>query len=393
MSWFWFFGALFLAQFPGYTRDLLGGAETVVTVLLAAFSVGIGIGSMLCHRLSGDRVELGLVPIGSLGLTIFPIDFFFATPVAPPVGLSPGMFFSTWTYGRIFLDLVAIGISGGLYIVPLVAMIQERTESAIRSRVIAANNILNALLMVAAAVVGVALRQLGLTTIEILLASGLMNLLVAIYIFTVIPEFIMRFLIWMLMHSIYRLRCHNVGRIPSSGAALLVCNHVSYVDALILASASRRPIRFVVYHKIFALPVLNFIFKTARAIPIAPARESERIMNDAFDAVAEALESDELVCIFPEGKLTTTGELNPFKPGVERILKRTPAPVIPLALRGLWGSFFSHESGRAMSIPPWKWKIGARIDLHCGEPLDSTDANAAALQERVAALLRESIAR
>jgi len=174
---------------------------------------------------------------------------------------------------------------------------------------------------------------------------------VAIYIFMLVPEFLMRFIVWMLIHTIYRLRSIDMDAIPDKGPVLLTCNHVSFVDALIITAACRRPIRFVMDHKIFKMPIVSLVFKVGRAIPIAPAREDAQMMERAFDTVAEALAAGDVVAIFPEGKITSDGAINPFRPGVKRIVERTPVGVVPMALRGLWGSFFSRKYGRAMSRP------------------------------------------
>ena len=167
--------------------------------------------------------------------------------------------------------------------------------------------------------------------------------MVAAYIYGLVPEFLIRFIVWMLVHSIYKLDKKDIDRIPSEGAALLICNHVSFVDALIITAACRRPIRFVMDHHIFRWPILSFVFKAGRAIPIAPAKEDPALMEKAFAEVSAALAAGELVAIFPEGKVTCDGELNAFRPGISRILQSNPVLVVPLALSGLWGSLFSRR--------------------------------------------------
>src|SRR5437667_201372 len=260
ISWFWFYGALFLAQFPGLTRHVLGGDEWVATLLLVVFSVGVALGCMLCERLSSRTVELGLVPFGSIGLSLFALDLFFATRGMAPAGAPVG---------------------------PLA-----------------------------------------------------------------------------FLHSLHHWRV--------------------LADALVIAAACRRPIRFVMDHNYFHLPVLNFFCRTVRAIPIASRKEDPKVVEQAFDAVAHALEEGSLVCIFPEGRLTPNGDLGPFRPGIERVVERTPVPVVPMALRGLWGSFFSRKDGRAMSRP--FRRFWSRIECVCGEPVPAALVTAAALQERIAAL-------
>ena len=386
VSWFWFYGATLLTLLPNYCREVLGGNEQVATVMLAVFSVGVGSGSLLCERLSGHKVEIGLVPFGSIGLSVFALDLFFATPLGGGAALiGAAEFLARAGSARILFDLVMIGVFGGFYIVPLYALIQTRSERSHQSRIIAGNNILNALFMVASAALSALLLYAGYTIPQIFLAIGLLNALVAVYIYTLVPEFLMRFLIWLLMHTVYRLEKRGLENIPDEGAALIVCNHVSFVDALIIVAASRRPIRFVMDHQIFRMPVLSFIFRTGRMIPIAPRKENPLLLERAYEEIDAALRAGDLVGIFPEGRITDTGDLYPFKPGVTRILARTPVPVVPLALRGLWGSFFSRIDGRAMSRParlrPWR-----KVALVGGDVVAPAQATPEFLQQTVHAL-------
>ena len=387
ISWFWFLGATYLAQLPNYSRLSLGGDEHVVTLLLTTFALGIGVGSLLCERLSGRRVELGLVPFGSIGLTLFGVDLFFAvTPVAAGTPLIGAMEFlrsaSNW---RVLIDILLMGMFGGFYIVPLYALVQQRSEPSFRSRVIAGNNIINALFMVLSAVLAIFFLDVaGLSIPQFLLLTALFNAAVALYIFTLVPEFLMRFVVWILVNIVYRLRAQGLERIPDKGPAVVVCNHISYMDALVVIGSCRRPIRFVMDHQIFKIPLLSFVFRTAGAVPIAPAREAPEILEQAYDRVARYLEAGEVVGIFPEGRLTEDGEIGPFKSGIERIVQRTPAPVVPMALRGLWGSFFSRRYGKAMHHFPRRF--WSRIELVVGEPVPPEQATSALLRERVLAL-------
>jgi 1-acyl-sn-glycerol-3-phosphate acyltransferase len=386
ISWFWYYGAIFLAQFPGFSKDILGGDEHVVTTLLALFSVGIGVGSLLCERLSGRKVELGLVPFGSIGLTVFALDLWLASRQLHPTGVAGlDVFFANPAHWRVAADLVLIGMFGGFYIVPLYALIQERSEPAFRSRIIAANNILNAVFMVASAGVAIGLFAAGLSIPQLFLVTALMNAVIAVFIYGLVPEFLMRFLAWLLIHTMYRVRKNGMDNIPDEGACIVVCNHVSYVDAVVIAASVRRPIRFVMDHRIFAIPVLSFIFRAMRTIPIAPAREDPAMKDRAFAEAAQALAAGEIVGIFPEGKLTETGELNPFRPGVQQMVETTPVPVVPLALSGLWGSFFSRSHrGRAMRRLRG---VFSRIALTAGPPIPP-DAIAPAQLEAVVLALR-----
>jgi 1-acyl-sn-glycerol-3-phosphate acyltransferase len=386
ISWFWFFGSMFVTQFPNLSKDILAGDEHVVTLLLIVFSIGIGIGSLLCERLSGHKVEIGLVPFGSIGLTLFAVDLYFAIPEHLQHGpVSLGEFLRDAGHWRMLVDLALIGVFGGFYIVPLYALIQLRSEPSHRSRVIAGNNILNALFMVAAALLAIGLFQLGVTISQLFLVTALLNAAVAIYIFTLVPEFLMRFLVWLLVHSVYRLRTSGLENVPDEGPAVLACNHVSFVDALIIAAACRRPVRFVMDYKIFRVPVLNFVFRTGRAIPIASARDDPELLERAYDEIARALEQGDVVVIFPEGRITDTGELYPFRSGIRRIVERTPVPVVPMALRGLWGSFFSRKGGPAMT-QPFKRGLFSKIELIVGFAVAPHQATPQALQGQVLAL-------
>jgi 1-acyl-sn-glycerol-3-phosphate acyltransferase len=385
ISWYWFLGAMMLAQFPDYARYHLGGHETTVTLLLAVFAIGVGLGSLLCEWLSGHKIEIGLVPFGSIGLSVFILDLCLASPARgaiPPGSLaaflaSPG----SW---RILADLVLIGAFGGFYIVPLYALVQVRSDPGHVSRVIAANNILNALFMVVAALFGAAMLKAGGTIPQLFLAAAILNAAVAVYIYLLVPEFLMRFLAWILIHSIYRLRKTGLENIPERGAALLTCNHVSFVDAVVVLAASPRPIRFVMDHNIFRVPILSFVFRTGKAIPIAPFKQDPVMLEAAYAEVGRALDNGELVAIFPEGQITSTGELGPFKGGVKRIVEAHPVPVIPMALRGLWGSMFSRKDGPAFFKAPRR--LFSLIELNVGAPMPAYAATPEAVRAQVEAL-------
>ena len=389
ISWFWFLGAAYLTQIYGFAKDYLGGDQSVVMVLLATFSIGIATGSLLCERLSGHKVELGLVPLGSIGLTIFGMDLFLQSlPELGPELITAGQFLSSPSNLRIVADFLLIGVFGGFYIVPLYAMVQARSAPEKRSQVIAAINIMNALFMVVSAIVGIiVLGLLDLTIPQFFLILAVLNALVAIYIYRTIPEFAMRFIIWVLTHTMYRVRHIDLHKIPDEGACVLVCNHVSFVDALLIGGACRRPVRFVTFKPIYNMPVLNFIFRTAKAIPIDSRKADPEGYEQAFARIADELKNGEVVCIFPEGKLTTDGEIDEFKNGISRILQETPVPVIPMALRGLWGSFFSHKDRPALSQMPKRF--WSKIDLVVGDSITPDQATPENLKLKVEALRGE----
>ena len=385
ISWFWFYGAIYLAQLPAFTQRVLQGDEHVFTLLLALFSIGIGIGSLLCERLSGHKVELGLVPFGSIGLTVFAVDLWLASSgLAATAHGGVTAFARDPARWRVGFDIVMLGVFGGFYTVPLYALIQSRSAPSHRSRIIAANNILNALFIVASAGVAIGLLAAGLSIPQLFLVVGVMNAVVAVYIYSLVPEFLMRFLAWMLVHTVYRVRQEGLENIPEEGACVVACNHVSYADAVIIAACVRRPIRFVMDHRIFRAPLLSFIFRAMRTIPIASARDDPSVKERAYDEIAAALGEGEVVGIFPEGRITHTGELNAFRPGIIKILARTPVPVVPLALRGLWGSFFS-RSHRGHAMRRLRG-IFSRIALVGGAPLRAEDVSVERLHGEVRAL-------
>ena len=383
ISWFWFFGTVLIAQLPNYTRETLGGDGSVNTLVLTLFSVGSGIGALLCERLSGKRVEIGLVPLGAFGLTVFGVDLYFARHGMASVR---GLDWLTFLHGagswRVALDLTLIGVFAGFYVVPLFAFVQARAPREKLSRIIAGNNIVNALLIVLAAGFGLGLGALGLDASRIFLAAALLNIAVAAYIFTLVPEFVMRFVTWVLVNTLYRVRADGLQHVPDDGPALLVCNHVSYMDPLLLMANLRRPVRFVMYYRIFNIPLMRFLFRTAKAIPIAGYKEDAVVLQQAYDAIDDALAAGEVVCIFPEGGLTGDGRIAPFRPGVEKILARRPVPVVPLALRGLWGSVWSRRDSRLhrARLPR---RFRARVELVAGAPLEPAHASAETLEARV----------
>ena len=391
VSWFWFFGTLLTSQLPTYAQLYLGGpadSATLYVFALALFSIGTGVGSLLCEKLSGRTVEIGLVPVGAFGMSAFLLDLYFARPgLAPAGGLDLAQFLRQPGSVRLIVDLLGIGLFTGIFVVPLFALIQSRTHASQMARVFAALNIQNSGFIVLAALAGLALqRGLGWSSPQMFLALAIANAVVAIWIFTIVPEFLMRFLSWLLVRTLYRLRLHGIEKnVPDEGPALIVCNHVSYMDALILAATIPRPVRFVMYYRIFNIPVMSWIFRTAKAIPIAGAKEDPELMRRAFEEIDAALAAGEIVGIFPEGALTKDGEIAAFKSGVEKILERRPVPVVPMALKGMWTSMWSRRDTRLgrMRVPR---RFRAHVEVMAGEPMDGATATADVLEARVRAL-------
>jgi len=402
ISWMWFFGAVFLSQFPSFAKEVLHGNEQVASLLLVVFSVGIGTGSLLCEVLSRRHVEIGLVPLGAIGMSVFSIDLYFAArglppPTGPMAGAAAGYyslggFLAQPAHWRVMADLALLSLFAGLYSVPMYALIQLRSQPTHRARIIAANNILNALFMIASSLIAGALLGAGLTVPQVFLLTGLANAVVAFYIFMLVPEYLLRFVAWVASRFIYRFQVRGDAHIPATGAAILACNHVSFVDAVLLMAASPRPIRFLMDHRIFQVPVLGWLFRLAKAIPVAPQKEDPQAYQAAFDAAAQVLREGDLLAIFPEGGITRDGQLQPFKGGIIKILERAQqegvqAPVVPMALTDLWGSFFSRiERGQAM-VRPFRRGMFNRVGLHVGPALSGAEVTPEGLHARVADLL------
>ena len=402
ISWMWFFGAVFLSQFPSFAKEVLHGNEQVASLLLVVFSVGIGTGSLLCEVLSRRHVEIGLVPLGAIGMSVFSIDLYFAArglppPTGPMAGAAAGYyslggFLAQPAHWRVMADLALLSLFAGLYSVPMYALIQLRSQPTHRARIIAANNILNALFMIASSLIAGALLGAGLTVPQVFLLTGLANAVVAFYIFMLVPEYLLRFVAWVASRFIYRFQVRGDAHIPATGAAILACNHVSFVDAVLLMAASPRPIRFLMDHRIFQVPVLGWLFRLAKAIPVAPQKEDPQAYQAAFDAAAQVLREGDLLAIFPEGGITRDGQLQPFKGGIVKILERAQmegvqAPVVPMALTDLWGSFFSRiERGQAM-VRPFRRGMFNRVGLHVGPALSGAEVTPEGLHARVADLL------
>lgn len=387
ISWFWFFGATFLTQIPNFSREYLNGDPYVATLLMAMFSIGIGLGSFISSKLSKGRVELGLVPLGAFGMTLCGAYLgLMDIPLSATTTSIVDMFRQVPTI-KALLALLFLAVSGGLFIVPLYAFVQTNTPKEYLSRNIAANNILNALFMVIAGIFAIICFALGNSIQSLFVIVALLNAVVGLFIFKRVPEFTLQMIAWILMHTLYRIGKHDLDNIPKEGPAILACNHVSFVDPVVIGAVCPRPMRFVMYHKIYNTPVAHHFFKNAGAIPIATQKEDPELLQKAYDSIAEALENGELVCIFPEGGLTPDGSIQELRPGIERILERTPVPVVPMALSGLWGTWFSRINGRAMKGWPRNWM--KKIDVYTGKPIQPEDAKLPVLVQQISALRKE----
>jgi 1-acyl-sn-glycerol-3-phosphate acyltransferase len=327
-----------------------------------------------------------LVPLGAIGMSVFSIDLYFASKGLPPadaLGLSE--FIAAPAHWRVMADLGLLSLFAGLYSVPMYALIQLRSQPSHRARIIAANNILNALFMIVSSIGVGALLAANFTIPQVFLITGLLNAVVAGYIFLLVPEYFLRFVAFVVTRFVYRFKVRGDEHIPTEGAALLVCNHVSFVDPVLLMAASPRPIRFIMDHQIFKMPVLGWFFKLAKAIPIASQRDDPATYEQAFIRARRLLDDGDLLCIFPEGSLTRDGKIGEFKGGVMKLLESNPVPVVPLALQNLWGSYFSRIDGSAMS-KPFRRGWFSRVGLVAGNALPPAGITPTAMRDRVSSL-------
>ena len=390
ISWMWFFGAVFLSLFPAFARDVLHGDQQAASLLLVLFSIGVGSGALLCEMLSRRHVDIGLVPLGAIGMTVFAVDLYFASRGMRPSALQGlAAFVTDPSHWRVMADLFLLSLCVGLFSVPMYALIQTRCQPTHRARIIAANNILNAVFMIASSLGAGLLLSAGLSIPEVFLVVGLVNAVVAFYIFLLVPEYLLRFMAFLLTHCVYRFRVSGEEHIPVSGAAILVCNHVSYVDAVLMMAASPRPVRFIMDHRIFAIPVLGWLFRLCKAIPVAPQKEDPAAYERAFIEANRVLAEGDLLAIFPEGGITRDGRLAPFKGGVMKLLQANPVPVVPMALVNLWGSFFSRVTDGKAMVRPFRRGVFSQVGLRVGSPLAVEAVSPQALQLRVAELLAQ----
>ncbi|CCN35690.1 putative Permease of the major facilitator superfamily fused with 1-acyl-sn-glycerol-3-phosphate acyltransferase [Vibrio nigripulchritudo SO65] len=384
ISWFWFLGASYLTQFPNYTKLHLNGNESAVSFLLALFSVGIAIGSMACDRISKHKLEPGIVPVGSFGISVFGIMMASFTPDSLPEFADFTSFLTYPALWPVFFSLLMLGASGGLFIVPLYTLMQTQAREDERAQIIAANNIYNSIYMVGSAILGIvclSVLELSIPTLFLLLA--VVNIFVAIYVYWQAPMFFSRIALWMFTHTMYRVKHKNLDNIPKEGGALIVCNHVSYMDALLMIGACKRQIRFVMEEEYAHFKPIKTLLENGGVIAIDGT--NSRSVRQAFTQVKEALSKGEVVCIFPEGRLTNDGDMNPFMRGMDLILRRSPVPVIPMALKGLWGSYFSRsKDGRAChGFPRRFW---SRVEIEAGTPVQPDNASTEYMFEQVSAL-------
>ena len=371
ISYFWFLGMLLQLDLLLFAHEVLHVDDLRTGLMVTCLAVGIGAGSMLAGKLSGDKVELGLVPLGSVLMAVFSVLLYAARG---SYGWSVGM-------------LALLGLSSGLFIVPLNAFLQQRAEAHEKGRLIATNNFHNTIgMLLAAGVLWLMHDRLHIGSDKLILIFGLATIGATAYIVSVVPDFLIRFVLWIATHSLFRIRVVGQENVPFRGPALLVANHTSHVDGLLIGASVQRVIRFMVWRPIFERKGLRWFFRLVSAIPVGT--RSPREVVEAIRRAKQELASGEMVCIFAEGSITRTGNLLPFKSGLERIVAGMDVPIIPVHLDRLWGSIFSFERGKFF------WKLPKRIPypvtVRFGRPLAST-ATAQSVRQAILELGSEAV--
>jgi acyl-[acyl-carrier-protein]-phospholipid O-acyltransferase/long-chain-fatty-acid--[acyl-carrier-protein] ligase len=355
-TYFWFLGNLLFSTVVVYGPDVLHIGQTKTGYLNAALAVGIGIGSMVAGMVSGNKIEYGLIPLGSIGMTC--------------TGIVLGA-----THPGLVGSAVLLGILGfwaGFFAVPVNALIQHRPAEENKGSIIAAANLLSFVgIALSSGVYFVFTNLVHLNPRGVILAASVITGAGTVYVLLLLPEWFGRLILFFVTHSVYRLKVLGRDNFPEKTGALLVCNHMSFVDAALLIASTDRPIRFLIYKGIYDNRIVRPFASMMKAIPIS-SEQRPRDMIRSLRTATEALRNDEIVCIFAEGQITRTGQMLPFRRGLERIMKGVETPIIPVNLDGVWGSIFSFERGRFL------WKMPRRIPypvtVSFGQPMPPTSS-------------------
>ncbi|MBV9406430.1 MAG: MFS transporter, partial [Acidobacteriaceae bacterium] len=371
LSYFWFIGALFQMAVLLVGSERLHETELRIGLLVTALAVGIGLGSITAGWVSRKHIELGLVPVGSLALGVFSIALSL-----------------TYSYNWAAVWLLAVGFSGGLFFVPLNAFLQERADEREKGRMLATNNFVNTLGMIlASALLWLLHDLLHWRAASIIGAIGGLTILATVYVVSILPANSLRMVIFAVTRLCFRMRVVGAEHIPASGGAIVVSNHVSYVDAVLIGCSTHRFVRFLMWKPYFRLKFAKPVFEALQAIPIQPGSPKETVR--ALQAAARELKNGELVGIFPEGGLTRTGHVQAFQRGVERLMEYAPeAPIIPICLDGLWRHPLNAEAPRRLRAWLRAWRRPVTVMI--GEPIYGA-IGAAELRQRVMELGTEAV--
>ncbi|MBI1912316.1 MAG: MFS transporter [Deltaproteobacteria bacterium] len=371
ITYFWFLGSLLQMDILLLGKEVMGLSDLRIGILITFLAIGIGAGSITAGRLSGDKVEPGLVPLGSIGMGIF----------------SMVLAVSTDSYPRTAAALMMIGFCGGLFIVPLNALLQQKSAPDEKGRLIATNNFVNtAGILLASAVLWIFRDILNITADKIVFIFGIVTIICTLFVMKALPAFLVRFSLWMLTHTLYKIKIVGHENIPTRGPALLVCNHMSFVDALLVGACVQRFIRFMIYRFFYDLKLINWLLKLMKAIPVSDGNRRDILLS--INKAREELRNNHVICIFAEGTISRTGNILPFKKGFERIVEGLDVPVIPVHLDRVWGSIFSFKNGKFF------WKIPTHfpypVTVSFGKPLKST-ATAQETRQAITELASEAV--
>ena len=394
ISWYWLIGAVILSLFPILVMNLLNGTTSVISFFLAIFTIGTAVGAFITSRLSKGRIELGLVSIGAVLMSFFLFDV--------------SICISRWTHSvefkldvwdlmkmpigfHLVLDFFCIAVCGGLFTVPLYANLSHCAPKEYRSRAIGLNNIANSIFIIMGSLCLMIFLQWEFSLTKILIIYGFINFLIGFYIYLKFPQYALRFGMWAIANLFYKIKCQGIENVPKKGAAIFVSNHVSFIDWMILSAVLPKPPRFVMYYKFAKTHFLRILLKQFGVILIAGKGEDERIFQQSFLQIKQALDEDHFLGYFPEGSITRSGKLEPFKKGIEYIvkdLKDNESIVFPVAIVGLWGSVFSPD-GRSLVYKLFKSLISPRkrIVIKIGVPINSRQVSATYLHEEVQNLI------
>jgi 1-acyl-sn-glycerol-3-phosphate acyltransferase len=394
ISWFWFFGFFFMASLPGFVRDTLKADEITSSIFLTAISIGMGIGSIFCNKLSEGELKIGLVPFASLGISLSGVIF----SLTPTIELADkSLLFSPINLiqsGVIWIPLTSlffVGFFGGAYIVPLYTMLQIKTPKKTRSQFIASNNIINAIYMVSAALCAIIGQRNGLALKDIFFIVSLLNIISGAIFFIKYPSDFYLIFFKIFFKTIYKIKINYKNELPKDGPVIIASNHISFIDPLLITSVMNRPPIFIMDQFYFNIKSLQWFYKSARAIPIVPKKVSEEGLKKAMKEIEVRLEQQELVVLFPEAYISKDGNMIPFKRGISELTKTNKnITIIPMAISGMWGSWFSrHKNGRAMNGMPKRRNLRTKITINIGQPISSQDFDTNKLYDEVKKLRGE----
>lgn len=354
LVYFSFFGGVFQLNVLVYSQNILKLGEAYTGLVLGIVALGLGLGSILAGKLSEHKVEFGLVPIGCIGLSFCSI----------------ALGFTYASLARTLSALFILGVTTGFYIVPLNALVQQKSPAEKRGTILATVNLLSFSALLASSFILYFLSgYLKLDAAKVFVIMGLLTMAVSVVVLRILPEAFVRLINWVMVHTLYKVKIVGTTNIPKEGGALIVCNHVSFADPVLVLASVQRPIRFMVFRPIYNAPVINLFCRITKAIPVAFTDKPKTIIKSLQEA-KDAVKEGHVVCIFAEGGLTRTGNMLPFNKGFEYIMRDLDAPIIPMNIDRIWGSIFSFENGKYFF--KWPKKIPYPITISVGKPMSAS---------------------